>query len=87
MYFRYNGEVFHYLGYAMKRVLFTMLVAMPALGFANEEFEVTKKNCNLPMKKIKAMLPNQDDYEKVLKDCMEKAAKERWHRRNLTTQK
>ncbi len=66
----------------MKKILFTVLIMMPLTGYADKSFEINKVNCNLPMKTIKALLPKKTDQEKAIKACMEKAAKEKWYRKN-----
>lgn len=60
-------------------------------AFANEafeiNFEINQKNCNLPMKKIRQLLPEKDDQQDALKRCTEKAMAERWKRPLTLTEK
>ncbi len=42
------------------------------------EFEINKQNCNLPMKKIRQLLPDKKVQQEVLQRCMDKATKEHW---------
>ncbi len=66
----------------MKKIMFTVSIMMPLVSYADKSFEINKANCNLPMKTIKTLLPKKADQEKAIKACMEKVAKEKWHRKN-----
>ncbi len=71
----------------MKHYLFVASLIVPFCLLADEpkppkKFEITKQNCNLPMKKVRELLPNPADQREAMKRCMEKAVKERWKRQN-----
>ncbi len=44
----------------------------------DEQFEINQKNCNLPMSKIRQLLPEQDDSARFRDECMAKATSEHW---------
>lgn len=69
----------------MRNYLFVAAVILPFLASGEEkdtlkDFEITKKNCNLPMKKIRQLLPDSSDQHDAMQRCMAKAVKERWKR-------
>lgn len=71
----------------MRKYLFVATVIVPFWAISDEPkkpkaFVATKQNCNLPMKKIRQLLPKPADQKDATKRCMEKAAKERWKRHN-----
>lgn len=69
----------------MKQITFLLAIFYTTMAIANENFEINQKNCNLPMKRIKQLLPERADQQKALKQCMEKASKEKWKRKTLLT--
>lgn len=77
----------------MRKYLFVATLAMPFCSLSTDPkkpktFEINKQNCNLPMRKIRQLLPKPTDRQQAIKHCMEKAIEERWQRQNnlLTNQ-
>lgn len=70
----------------MKVSFFVLLMAVSAVSFADERFEINQKNCNLPIQEIRKMLSEQLQESEVLKQCVEKANKEKWTRNKLVKQ-
>lgn len=60
-----------------------MTMIASSVAFADEKFEITKKNCNLPMKKIRQLVPDKAKQDDIYRQCIKKAAKEKWGRKSL----
>lgn len=65
----------------------TILVAltMATAGFADETFEINRKNCNLPISEIKKQVTDTEEQKDVLNKCMKKASEENWMKKTLLT--
>lgn len=46
--------------------------------FANQEFEINKENCNLPIQEIRKLVPERSKQQEIYQQCMRKAAEEKW---------
>lgn len=62
-------------------VLITMIISMPV--FAGEKFEINKKNCNLPMQKIRQLVPDKAKQKAIYRQCVKQANKEKWTLRSV----
>ncbi|MGY0398959.1 MAG: hypothetical protein ACWIPH_03270 [Ostreibacterium sp.] len=67
----------------MNKVMLLSFFFVVAPIFAEESFEINKKNCNLPMKKIKQLVSDKKKQKKIYRQCIEKAMLEKWKRRSL----
>lgn len=82
---RYNVRFPLLRGHALKPfIMITTLIAGSAV-FAEEHFEINKKNCNLPMKKIRELVPEKAKQEAIYRQCMKKAAQEKWSQKSLVS--
>lgn len=70
----------------MKAFLFVLPMVVPVVSFADNQFEINQKNCNLPIQEIRKMLSDQSRISEVLKQCLEKANEEKWTRNKLVKQ-
>ncbi|PIE42438.1 MAG: hypothetical protein CSA47_01065 [Gammaproteobacteria bacterium] len=65
----------------MKIFAAAVVIGLPLTTLASDsQFEINKKNCNLPMTEIRKILPKKADQDKALKACTEKAIREKWKR-------
>ncbi|MBS9777302.1 MAG: hypothetical protein KGV50_00935 [Gammaproteobacteria bacterium] len=60
-----------------------MVIANIAIAY--EPFEINKKNCNLPVQKIRKLVPDKSKRQKIYHQCMKKAAQERWLQKSLVS--
>ncbi len=67
----------------MSRLLIavSLLVIFPV--FADKNFEINKKNCNLPIKKIRDLIPEKAKQESIYRQCAKKASAENWTQKSL----
>lgn len=69
------------------RILFSVfLIVLPLLSFSEEFFEINQKNCNLPIKEIRKLLPDKEQRLQAFKACLQKANDEEWTRNKLVKQ-
>ncbi len=69
----------------MNKVAIIILLIISHPVFAEKYFEINKKNCNLPMKTIRRLVPNKAQQEFVYRQCAKKASKEKWTQKSLTS--
>ncbi len=59
----------------------SLLATSPAL--ADKPFEINKKNCNLPIQKIRELFPDKAKQESIYRQCAKKASQEKWTQKSL----
>lgn len=69
----------------MYNKIMLLALTMATSSFAEEVFEINRKNCNLPVKEIKKKVTDAEQQKIVLHKCMKKASEENWMKRNLLT--
>lgn len=64
-----------------------MIVALMTgtLAFADKSFEINKENCNLPMKEIRRLVPDEAQQKIIYRQCAKKASQERWTQKTLVS--
>lgn len=71
----------------MKKFIMIIAVAVSSVVLADKPtqvaFEINKENCNLPVQKIRELIPGRAQQEKIYRACIKKAVKEKWNRRDL----
>lgn len=67
----------------MKIAYSLLLMILPLSVFADETFEINKKNCNLPIKEIRKRISDKQQQKQIFESCVKKANIEHWTRNKL----
>lgn len=69
----------------MYKKIICIVALITSSALADDDFEINKKNCNLPLKEISKRVIDRQARKIVLNECMRKAAQEKWMKKNLLT--
>ncbi len=67
----------------MNRLFIAIFLLTISPAFADKDFEINKKNCNLPIKKIRELFPDKAKQESIYRQCAKKASEENWTQKSL----
>ncbi len=74
--------------YLITAVLLISNITLINQSFSEEKkFEINQENCNLPMSKIRQLLPTKEEQIKALNDCIAKASQENWGKSKMVQKK